>query len=75
MANPFLFLAQQYIQKHRDQIPNTPWAYAAVNAIMNGDEQTGSKIADNLCQSYGMTKEQVLQQASQEVMGMLNNKR
>lgn len=74
MVNPLLLFAQQYIQSHQNQIPNTPWAQAAVNAIMNGDEESGSKIADNLCQSYGMTREQAIQQASQEAINILNKK-
>lgn len=55
--------AQRMIQQNQNRIPNTPWAQSAVNAIMSGDERMGSQIADNLCRSYGVTREQGLQQA------------
>ena len=65
--NPILIFAQQMIQRNQNNIPNTPWAQAAVSAIMNGDEQAGSQIADNLCQSYGMTREEALNKAKQSI--------
>ena len=60
-----LYFAQKMIQSNRNRIPNTPWAQAAVNAIMNNDANAGQQIANNLCQSNGVTKEQALQQAGQ----------
>ena len=62
-ASVIFNFARTMIQNNQDKIPNTPWAKAAVNAIMNGDNQAGSKIADNLCQSYGTSREEALKQA------------
>lgn len=62
-TNPLLYFAQKMIRSNQNRIPNTPWAQAAVNAIMNGDANTGKQIAQNLCNSNGVTKEQALQQA------------
>ena len=61
--NPLLYFAQKMIQSNQNKIPNTPWAQAAVNAIMTGDDNAGQQIAQNLCNSNGVTKEQALQQA------------
>lgn len=61
--NQLLYFARMMIQKNSNKIPNTPWAQAAVNAIMNGDAQVGEQLANNLCQSNGVSKEQALQQA------------
>ena len=46
-----LLFAKNMIQNNRDRIPNTPWAQAAVNSIMNGDATAGAEIANNLCAS------------------------
>lgn len=62
-TNPVLYFAQKMIQSNQNRIPNTPWAQAAVNAIMNNDSQAGQQIANNLCNSNGVTREQALQQA------------
>ena len=52
-----LTFAQNMIRNNRDRIPNTPWAQSAVDAIMNNDANSGMNIADNLCNTYGMTRE------------------
>ena len=62
--NQLLYFAQRMIQSNQNRIPNTPWAQSAVNAIMNGDANTGAQIAQNLCNSNGVSKEQALQQAA-----------
>lgn len=67
MNDMILAFAQQMIRRNQNNIPNTPWAQAAVNAIMNGDSQAGSKIADNLCQTYGVTREQALNEAAKAI--------
>lgn len=63
--DPVLLAAQQFIQSNQNRIPNTPWAQAAVNAIMNGDVNAGQSIADNLCASYGTDRKSAVQQAIQ----------
>lgn len=62
--NQLIFFAQKMIQSNQNKIPNTPWAQAAVNAIMNGDANAGQQIAQNLCNSNGVTREQALNQAA-----------
>ena len=62
-----LTFAQSMIRNNRDRIPNTPWAQSAVNAIMNNDATAGANIADNLCSTYGMTREEALKAASQSI--------
>ena len=42
---------------------NSPQVQAIIQAIQNDDHETGQKIAGNLCQSFGVTKEQALQNA------------
>ena len=64
MNQSILYFAQKMIQSNQDKIPNTPWAQAAVNAIMNNDAATGAQIAQNLCNSNGVTKEQALKNAA-----------
>lgn len=60
-----LYFAQRMIQSNQDKIPNAPWAKSAINAIMNGDANTGARIAENLCNSNGVTKEQALKSAAE----------
>lgn len=60
-----LNFAQQLVNANRNNISNAPWAEAAINAVMNGDAKAGEQIANNLMQSMGMNKEQVMQMARQ----------
>lgn len=62
MANPLLMMAQAVLQKGMNQMPNgnAPWAAAAINAIMTGDDKAGQQIANNIVQSMGMTREQAM---------------
>lgn len=53
--DPVLLAAQQFIQSNQDKIPNAPWVKPAIDAIMNGDVQSGMNIANNLCSSFGTT--------------------
>lgn len=59
-----LSLAQAILQRKMQQDPNivnkTPWASAAINAIMNGDAKTGMEIANNLCASANVSPEQLI---------------
>lgn len=69
MNNDILALARRLIQSNQNKIPNTPWAQAAVNAIMNGDAQAGEQLANNLCQAHGVSKQQALDQAGRFFTG------
>lgn len=45
------------------QIANNPNAQGMLQAIQNGDNAKGEQIARNLCDSYGITPDQAVQQA------------
>lgn len=59
--------AQQMIQNNKNNVPNVPWAVQAITAIMTGNAELGQQIADNLCQTYGVSREQAIQQARQKM--------
>lgn len=42
---------------------NNPQAQNYLRVIQSGDAQQGEQIARNLCQTYGMTPDQAVQQA------------
>lgn len=58
-------LAAQMIRDNPD-IQQTPLAQAGINAILNNDAEAGTKLANNILNSMGMTKEQALQIARQQ---------
>ena len=66
MNNQMLNFAQQLVKTNQDNIPNAPWKEAAINAILSGDAQAGQQMAQNLMQSMGMTKEQMMEQARKQ---------
>jgi hypothetical protein len=45
------------------KLANNPRAQQLISVIQNGDSAQGEKIAENLCQTYGVTKEQALDDA------------
>ena len=61
-----LNFAQRLVQSNQNNLPNAPWRDAAINAIMSGDAQAGQQIANNIMQSMGMTKEQMMEQAKKQ---------
>ena len=67
MDNQMLNFAQQLIKTNQGNIPNAPWKEAAINAILSGDAQAGQQMAQNLMQTMGMTKEQIIQTARQRM--------
>lgn len=44
-------------------IANNPNAQEFIKVIQNGDSARGQQIADNLCQAYGMTRDEALKSA------------
>lgn len=46
-------------------VQSSPWAQAGIQAIQNGDTSAGVELANNLCQTYGISKEDALAQAAQ----------
>lgn len=66
MMSKLLNFAQGLVRANQNNMPNAPWKDAAINAIMSGDAQAGQQIANNIMQSMGMTKEQVMEQAKKQ---------
>lgn len=67
MNNQMLNFAQQLIKTNQNNIPNVPWRDAAINAILSGDAEAGQQMAQNLMQSMGISKEQIIQIARQRM--------
>ena len=44
-------------------VANNPQMQAWINAIQNGDNTAGQQIADNICKSYGISREDAIMQA------------
>ena len=49
--------------KRNPQISNNPTAQQYLQIIQNGDNTRGEQIADNILKSYGMNREQGINQA------------
>ena len=49
--------------KMNPQVANNPRAMEMLNVIQSGDTQKGERIANNLCQTYGISKEDATKQA------------
>lgn len=51
------------VLQRNPNVRNNPQAQEYLNVISSGDSQKGQQIAENLCKTYGMTKEQAIAQA------------
>lgn len=51
--------------RQNPNIMNNPQAQHMVSIIQNGDSRQGQQIAENLCKTYGISKEDAVQQAKQ----------
>ena len=60
--NKMIQFAMNLINRN-PQIANNPMAQELIGIIQNGSEQRGKMIAENLCKSYGVTKEEALEDA------------
>jgi hypothetical protein len=49
--------------QNNPNIAKNPQAQEMLKVIQNGDSQRGQMIAENLCKTYGITKEDALAQA------------
>ncbi len=57
---------QQMVQRMirmNPNLQNNPQAQQYIQVLMNGDSKRGEELARNICQSYGVTPEQGVQQA------------
>ena len=62
MNNPILNLAMTMISNN-PQIANNPQAKSMIEVIQSGDAERGRQIAENLCNTYGVSKEDAVKQA------------
>lgn len=62
MNNPIMNFAMAMINKN-PAIQNNPQAQELINVIQNNDAARGEQIATNLCDTYGVTKDQAIAQA------------
>ena len=60
MISPMQFL--QNAMRNNPNITNNPIAQNYISVLQSGDAQKGQQIAENILKSYGMTKEQGLNQ-------------
>lgn len=63
MVNPRDFAMRMI--RNNPSITNNPIAQNYINVLQSGDAQKGQQIAQNILNSYGMTKEQAMQQVQQ----------
>lgn len=63
MITPMQFL--QNAMRQNPNIANNPQAQNYLSILQSGDSQKGQQIAENLLKTYGMTKEQGLNQVRQ----------
>ncbi len=55
-----LFLVQR-----NPNVANSPQAQEMLQTIQNGNQEKGSEIAENICRTMGVSKEDALSQAKQ----------
>lgn len=60
--NKMIQFAMNLINRN-PQVAKNPVAQQLIGVIQNGSEEQGQAIAENLCNSYGVTKEQALSDA------------
>ncbi len=65
MNNPIMALAQMAMNRISSDpsFRNNPQAKAFVDIMQRGDVAQGQEMAKNLCQSYGVSEQEALQQA------------
>ena len=63
MANPLMAFAANMI-RNNPRVSQNPNAQQMIDVILSGDEVRGQQLADNICQSYGMSREAAVGQAS-----------
>ena len=51
--------------RNNPKVANNPNAQEFINVIQIGDAAKGQQIAQNLCNTYGVTPEEAMQQAKQ----------
>lgn len=59
--NPMQFIMNMV--RNNPNIANNPQAQEYLNILESGDSAKGEEIANNLCQTYGVSKDEALKQA------------
>ena len=60
--NKLMQFAMNLINRN-PKVAKNPVAQQLIGVIQNGSEEQGQAIAENICNSYGVTKEQALEDA------------
>lgn len=60
--NKMMQFAMNLINRN-PKVAKNPVAQQLIGVIQNGSEEQGQAIAENICNSYGVTKEQALEDA------------
>lgn len=63
MITPMQYLQSQL--QNNPSIANNPQAQNYIQVLQSGDAKAGQQIAENLLKTYGMTKEQGMNQVRQ----------
>lgn len=58
-------LLAQYMGQLRQNVANNPMASGMLDIIESGDAKKGEHMADNICKSMGVSREQAISQARQ----------
>lgn len=62
MPNPLNLILQ--MAQNNPEIANNPQAQALLNVVKSGDAKKGQEIAQNLCNTMGISPEEAVKQAS-----------
>lgn len=57
--------------RRNPQIQNNPQIAEMMKVIQSGDTSRGSQLADNICKTYGLTREQAFSQAQNWAQQMM----
>lgn len=62
--NPVQIMLENLVRQRPD-LQQNPMTQEMIKVIQSGDSKRGEEIANNICQSYGMSREEATQQAQQ----------
>lgn len=71
--NPQVFLHR--MMRNNPNMANNPQAQRIMQIIMNGDSKAGIEMANNYCQSMGLTKEEAMSQLQSFIFQNMGGKR
>lgn len=57
--------AMTLIERNQDKFANNPRAKEYIELIQNGNSQQGEKVAMNICNAYGSSKEDAVSKAAE----------